>query len=386
MPVLTRRRLLAGSAAVAALAGAGYLAARQMREASPTSPHAGRLDPARLRSVPVAPRDVALTFARLDGRTMLVDSFTDGIVRGVDLSAAGTGDAIGLMARHGYEALAGIAGPSVEAPADALGLPFDTGGAHIGFGANYPAHGTEVAVEAPFVFPKLVQPTPAFADVMAGTGLLDYEVELGLVALTPIRAGERPRQVGLALVGDYTDRATLLRELSITDVDSGNGFGSAKSNPGFLPVGPFLVVPREPRAFLRTLRLELHVDNDLRQVAEPRLLTWDLDRMLVEAFARADRRWPVHGAPAGLPIRAGVIEAGTILLSGTPDGVVFRPPGTRQIALGVVEALAGFQVPRSANLFEATIREARAQGLYLQPGQTVTKRADYLGIVRNRVV
>jgi 2,4-didehydro-3-deoxy-L-rhamnonate hydrolase len=388
MTILSRRMVLAAPAVVVAMGAGGYALATRLREPPVRALFAERLDPQSLAGGAIAAPDEALTFARSAGRVLRVERHEADRVVAVDLTdwSGGLSDPIMMLARFGEAAIRQADGPRRDVATAELGLPFDAPDAHIGLGANYPAHGAEVAVERPFVFPKASAPTPASAPVSAGPGLLDHEVELGIVTLAPVRPGERPARVGLALVGDYTDRATLLRELVIGDVESGHGFGSAKSRPGYLPVGPFLVVPRDPRAFLRELRLDLFVDGALRQVARPRLLTWDLDRMLDEIFARSATEWRVHGRPMRLPTVEGAIPAATIVLSGTPDGVIFRPPSARQIGIGAVAALAGLQRPTSANMFEPAIREAVEARSYLQPGQSVVMRADKLGVIRHTIV
>jgi 2-keto-4-pentenoate hydratase/2-oxohepta-3-ene-1,7-dioic acid hydratase in catechol pathway len=239
-------------------------------------------------------------------------------------------------------------------------------------------------VDEPFLFPKRTAPTAPRGPIAAGDRLLDHEVELGFVALAPIRPGTAPR-FGLVLVGDYTDRAALLRELDIGDVASGRGFGTAKSFPGALPVGPLLVVPEDPQAFYRRLRLELFVNGRKRQQAEPHRMLWDLDRILVEMFRAPERRWLVAGHATGLGLEDGALPPGAILLSGTADGVIFRPPSTRQIALGIVGMAASLDWRWPGGMFEPAIREWRADRRYLQPGDVVVMRADFLGVIRNEV-
>jgi 2-keto-4-pentenoate hydratase/2-oxohepta-3-ene-1,7-dioic acid hydratase in catechol pathway len=145
-----------------------------------------------------------------------------------------------------------------------------------------------------------------------------------------------------------------------------------------MPVGPLLVVPRDLDAFLARLALVLWVNDEPRQRAEPRLLRWDLTRMVAEAMAREERRWDRGIA---LPITGGAMPAGTLLLSGTPEGVVFRSPQPRQIVLGVLEWLASFGMGGQAAIMAPAIRDARAAGQYLRPGDVVTMRADGLGMI-----
>jgi len=80
----------------------------------------------------------------------------------------------------------------------------------------------------------------------------------------------------------------------------------------------------------------------------------------------------------------GVLATRTIILCGTTDGVVFRPPRGRQLALGGVEAI--FQPWRFREaLVGPAIREDDSDRRYLQPGQPVVMKADRLGVIRNEI-
>lgn len=387
-----RKAAFGCAGALAGVLGA-WGVARRLREPPPGPLFQDRLTASAARGVAIAPLEQALTLARVERggtiRVVRVESYRDGVVSGVDLSGAFPGspaDPIDLFGAVGYDAIARAEGASMTISATDLITPFDGLSTNIAMGVNYPAHGEEVALEEPFLFPKLSGPTPSRGSVHAGDGLLDYEVELGFVVLAPIAPGERPRHVGLVLTGDYTDRATLLREIDILDIQSGKGLASAKSRPGFLPIGDLLVIPADVRAFYKGLRLELYVNGTRRQLAEPATLTWDLDRMLDEVFERQGSTWVVKGVETGLAIRSHVIPARVIILSGTPDGSVFRRPTPRQLFLGVMETVFFLHWTDLAHLFDPTIREAREGKRYLQPGDIVHKQADFLGIIENTVV
>ena len=364
------------------------------REATPPRPlFSDRLAAGQADGVQVPDTDTALTFARVDrgGRraVMRVREFRGGVVRGVDLSARfpeDPADPITLFNRHGYAALATASGPEVAVPASSLTVPFDGTDAQIAMGINYPAHGAETDVAAPFVLTKLNRPGGFMDAVAVQDSLLDYEIELGFVALDDIARGTRPATMGLVLAGDYTDRATLLRRVNFLNPASGDGFTAAKSKPGFMPIGSFLVIPADVRSYYRALKLELYVNGVKRQLAEPRLMTWDLDTMLDRSFARATRTWRVDGATVSLPIGPGGIPARTILLSGTSDGVIFRRPSARQILIGVAEYVFGARWGTPLHFVEPAIAEARRGRWYLQPGDTVLMRGDGLGIIENRIV
>ncbi|MFV3128262.1 fumarylacetoacetate hydrolase family protein [Niveispirillum sp. KHB5.9] len=360
------------------------------REPPPERLYEQTMEPDLTENVAIAPRDRALTFARYrEGdvlHLMLVENYADGMVTGSLLPGD---DPITLFNAQGHDGVAAQAGPPVRVPATALVQPFDGTANQIAIGVNYPAHKAEADMEEPFLFPKLSRADAWAAAVPAGDGLLDYEVELGFVALTDLPVDRHPRTMGLVLAADYTDRALLLRRVNLLDPESGDGFTDAKSRPGYMPVGNLLVIPRDVRGFYADLRLQLFVEGGLRQVARPRDMVWQLDRMLAESRAKAEMSWAADGGPATLPIdNNGTIPARTIILSGTTDGVVFRPPGVRQTFIGVMETLF---VPWHWSswrdrLVARAIGEAQAGGHYLQPGQQVVMHADRLGVIHNKIV
>jgi 2-keto-4-pentenoate hydratase/2-oxohepta-3-ene-1,7-dioic acid hydratase in catechol pathway len=175
-------------------------------------------------TVAIAPLDEALTFARAAGRLIAVTEYRAGRVSGVDL---GSGDPISLLDAVGWDGArdrVATASDSDRVVVDAhtLDVPVDLRDHHVAAGTNYPEHAGEAEVDdGPFLFPKLVQPTPPRASVPVGDALLDYEVELAWVTLAPVAPGETPSRMGLVLCNDYTDRATLLRLVDVWDPTSG---------------------------------------------------------------------------------------------------------------------------------------------------------------------
>lgn len=237
-----------------------------------------------------------------------------------------------------------------------------------------------------FVFPKQVAATAHTAEVPARDHLLDYEIELGFVALAPIARGGTPRHMGLVLASDYTDRAALLRHVRMTDVASGAGFTTGKSAPGFMPVGNLLVILADLETFVAGLRLTLAHNSVLRQDAQPSRMVWKLPRMLEETFAREAMRWDWNGRAVALPVENGIIAARTLILSGTPDGVLYRKPSSWQLTRGVFETVVTLNWLSPNRILEPHIRDEVAARRYLQPGDVVEMRADRLGTIRNRIV
>jgi len=300
----------------------------------------------------------ALTFARrespLGRQLLLVLGIADGAVEAVPLPQAE--DPIALLERMEPAAVraAAAASPRVRVPVEALGLPADLGAAHVAGGTNFRAHGDEVGVDEPFLFPKRVAPTSWASPVPAATRL-DYEVELCFVALRPIESAEAASDLGVTLCNDFTDRWVLMRGMLLgPGVMGTRGFADAKGQPGFLPVGAFLVVPDELERWLAGVTLELWVNGARRQRGAASDMVWGVREMLARALADREA-YRYGGAEVPLLPVPGVLPARALLLSGTPDGVIFR----------------------MTNLWRS--------GLYLQPGDEVVARATALGALRNRV-
>lgn len=350
-------------------------------------------DPPDLDNLRIAARADALTFARylLDGepRVLLVDSLRDGKVSGIDLQQKFPGsasDPIDLFNQFGYQVLQEIEGPRVTVKVSDLILPFTGGDNQIAVGINYPAHGVEADVGDSFLFPKRTLATPFRSSVPAGNHLLDYEIELGFVLLDDLPLGVEPDYVGLMLASDYTDRAELVRHARLTDVSSGEGFTQGKSAPGFMPVGNLLVIPKFFRAYYRTLELGLWYNGEQRQEAHPVDMSWDFGRIIDETFARQNRRWRWQGETVRLPLENGMIPARTMILSGTPAGVIYQPPTFRQLFVGVSEMFFTLQWMNPQSVIEPFLREEYRSGRYLKSGDVVQMKADRLGSIDNTIV
>ena len=375
----------------AALAASASVEAADERGRSATS---HRFDLVRI----AAPTD-ALTFARVDvegrQRTIAVNRFEAGVVHGLDLSLLferPIEDPISLFLAEGYDGiLARITSapgtPIVSVPADRLTIPVDLGEHHIAAGTNYPEHAGEADVtEGPFLFPKVVRPTAAQTQVSAGDGLLDYEAELAFVTLQPIERGGVPSAIGVILCNDYTDRATLLRNVDVHDVTSGKGFTTGKSFPGYLPVGNLFVIPRDVRAFAAAIELRLWVNDAERQRSMVSAAVWNIDELIARTWDRSDVTWDHRGQHVRLIDDPRIIPERTLILSGTPAGTVFQGVGVRDKIAGLRDWLfGGWAMPLPAHVIEAYIRQASRRRAYLQPRDRVVVHVDFVGVIVNEI-
>jgi 2-keto-4-pentenoate hydratase/2-oxohepta-3-ene-1,7-dioic acid hydratase in catechol pathway len=309
--------------------------------------------------------------------------------------SGGEADPMAVMARAGRAALEQFArggdAPLVELPLAAF-RPSGRGILQVATGTNFPEHAAEVGATRPFFFPKFGPATSAVTTVTRPAGaLLDYEVEIcarfdrAIASLADLEAAI----VGLFLCGDFTDRAVLTRLVEPGDLDSGRGFSDAKSGPDFFPTGPFLVFPRDPRAFVAAERITTSVDGVARQDARGAAMTLDFAGIATRVTEiGAVARWTHRGAPVPL-VPDGVHPVGAALMSGTPAGVIYRAPDTREIACGVAAyvCLGGFLGGSGpvAYVRERYIERLASAGRFLRPNQVVRHGSLRLGAIEVRV-
>ena len=313
--------------------------------------------------ISMLPLEQGLTFARVVSGTsptlVIVRRVSAEGLHVVDIGAATSrpvDDPLVAMASIGREQLEQIArtGTEMLVRYDALGVPLVTGDAHIAAGTNYAAHAEETGIEdGVFLFPKLSAPTAWNAPVTR-RGRFDYEAELCAVALTPILP-ERPAEFGYMLCNDFTDRWSLVRDLDFDQPMGTTGFTEAKGGPGMMPLGPFLVIPSEGSAFHASVTLELFLNGKLRQRSSAALMIWSPDEIAARALGACTQNYHSRAEQTVRLTGCDAIPAGTILLTGTPEGVLFHP---------------------------ATLWNPFA---YLQSGDEVVVRAPGLGVLWNRV-
>ncbi|MGK0463524.1 MAG: 2,4-diketo-3-deoxy-L-fuconate hydrolase [Candidatus Azotimanducaceae bacterium] len=324
------------------------------------------LDTTILASPAIAPPDRALTFARFviedEVHTLLVERISNGQVQGFDLQQAFPGQhPITLHQQLGFDGLLALRAEhkttspeGTTVPITALRQPQAFNYPHIAAGTNYAEHAEEVYVDdPPFLFPKLAKTSTFNAPVKAMTSHLDFEAELCLVPLADIARPEQQVPMGLVLCNDFTDRWMLLKELRLAAAMGTTGFASAKGRTGYLPVGYLLVIPRDPQ-FYTQIDFQLYVNGEMRQNASAQSMILKPQDIIRQAFISAAQTYyrgdeTVHLLPSG------IIPAGTLILSGTPGGVIFKP-------LNAWNPL-----------------------LYLAPGDQVITTANFLGHLDNTV-
>ena len=182
-------------------------------------------------------------------------------------------------------------------------------------------------------------------------------------------------------------RVTLLEHIDVWNVESGNGFTTGKSLPGYLPVGDLFVIPRDYRAFAAARELTLDVNGFLRQRALVSAQVWGIDELLVETWKRRAQRWNHRDGQVALLADGDVLRARTIILSGTPAGTAFQDIGPGHKAKGVASwILGGWNEPIANRVIDAYTGDPSVRALYLKPGDRVIIRADGLGVIDNQII
>ncbi|OJJ22021.1 hypothetical protein BKI52_08250 [marine bacterium AO1-C] len=344
-------------------------------------------------SLKVSPLEEALTFSRIQTkqqgiRLLAVIQYRQDSIAAIDISEKGK-DPITLFNQYGYEKLSqwivDHKHKAVKICTRQLITPVELKRDHIGLGTNYRDHALETTGKAqPYLFPKIVAPSLPYSEILFDKEqLLDYEVELGFVALKDQNLKQKPTQMGLILCNDFTDRATLLRTLDVSNIHSGEGFTNAKSFDHFLPIGNLFVIPKNLQSFVAKLNLTLSVNNQIRQKADCSLLMWDIEKMLVEIAHRKNQTWDFNGQQVSFYLPNEQLPARSLILSGTPGGTVFQGISFGNKFFGFFRwAFGGWSRSIPKNAIELYIKKSKRKKNYLQPQDQVIIRADYLGEIK----
>ena len=272
----------------------------------------------------------------------------------------------------------------------------------ISTGLNFAAHAEEAGGGDVFLFPKPAAPTRPSATVHAPAGvtLLDYEVELAYVLLESFDPAAPPdletflEKTAFFLSNDVSDREAIVRNAALSG--PGTGFVEGKGQPGFFPAGPWMVLGSELFAAVERCRAEglgmkLWVDEEVepRQDATTELMIlkpWELVGRIGDWIEEHGRRTPMPFVrpgeteprfyPFAVPEEAPRLPAGSIIQTGTPEGVALHAPSPLGVTL---RGALRFRSPFAQFLVEEKERVAAGGTKYLGPGSVVRARIDGLG-------
>jgi 2,4-diketo-3-deoxy-L-fuconate hydrolase len=271
-------------------------------------------------------------------------------------------------------------------------LPSVAGKDHLAIGINYAEHGKETGQVRPFMFPKFVSTDPAIHQLDYTDGwLLDHEVELGIVFPTPVcTVGELDHMlIGFLVVNDFTDRAALMRKMDSKNVVGGRGFPDAKSKKGFLPTGPYLVIPKDWRAFVKALHLRLSVNGIARQDGYAKDMVWDIEKIVERSLSVKGKDDSYYQDKMVKLFEGNCIPSNSIIITGTPSGVVFNAPKKGFIFWSVMKYIFTgrfLSTKMHAYILKNYLKKELKNPRYLKPGDHVESSIDYLGTIKTSVV
>jgi 2,4-diketo-3-deoxy-L-fuconate hydrolase len=186
-----------------------------------------------------------------------------------------------------------------------VGAPVARPGAVLCIGLNYAAHAAESGVappESPVLFlktPNTVGGPFDGVDIPRRSTKTDWEVELAIVIGRRALYLDSPAQASQHIAG-----FTLANDLSERDfqlAESGGQWSKGKSSPGFTPLGPWLVTPDEFDP--AEARLRSWVNGEPRQDSTTTDMVFDTAHIV----------WHLSQYLA--------LDAGDVILTGTPEGV-----------------------------------------------------------------
>lgn len=173
-------------------------------------------------------------------------------------------------------------------------------------GQNYRAHAREMELEAPAEPVIFLKPSTALiadGDVIeapAGLGRVDHEVELALII------GKKARKVAESEALSYVSEVAVFNDVTARDVQSaartaGLPWALSKGLDTFAPMSR--PVPVSEAGDLRSLRLELRVNGEVRQSGSTSNMIFGPERLIAYISKYM------------------TLEPGDIIATGTPEGV-----------------------------------------------------------------
>ena len=186
-----------------------------------------------------------------------------------------------------------------------IGAPVVRPSAIICVGLNYAAHAAESGAEppkSPVIFlktPNTIGGPNDVVDVPRKSTKTDWEVELAVVIGERALYLDSPEDSRKHIAGFTVANDLSEREFQIEV--SGGQWSKGKSAPGFSPLGPYLVTADEVDS--SSLRLRSWVNGEIRQDSSTADLIFNVDFIV----------WHLSQFLA--------LEAGDVIMTGTPEGV-----------------------------------------------------------------
>jgi len=268
---------------------------------------------------------------------------------------------------------------------------------HIGAAGNYPEHASETSLDPKnvFIFPKIGDIFPTHSTIpVIKTELLDYEVEVCATFDRDLYDMSDYDQaiVGLFVCNDWSDRSHIVRKFDANHPELAGGLTDAKSKPGYYQAGSFLIVPYHVDTFIQTIDLTLTLNGEVKQNQNASKMILSLRDLINMTFQRgAEHTW-YWGDENIAIIPSGFIEKGMTLLTGTPEGVIFRPPSTttklgyaaRYIITGILGPF--YHQTITDYIREKYIKKLIKKKVFLRPGDRIVSQGTYLGTIETNII
>ncbi|GLS24566.1 fumarylacetoacetate hydrolase family protein [Marinibactrum halimedae] len=236
------------------------------------------------------------------------------------------------------------------------------------------------------MFLKAVTPTREHPIAFDENRLLDYEVELCAKPIHPVNLKSvKHAQFAFFLCGDFTDRAALMRNVDPSNLQSGKGFSKAKSLPGYFPTGPYLVIPKNQEMFLNHVSLSLTYNGQQMQIASTKDLIWRLPKILSHLLSLTESNQPTYSEiKTWLPSRG--LDNEISFLTGTPDGVLMRPPNLwYKVKMAIWYFVSFHFLTNDDSIRQYVLENYLAKQFenkhYLQSGDNIVLSARWLGLI-----
>ncbi len=187
----------------------------------------------------------------------------------------------------------------------------------VGVGWNYRSHLGETHAQLPTEPIVFLKPTSAIIGdgdpirIPAGVGRVDHEVELAVIL------GKKARGVSMDEALSHVSHLAVANDVTARDMqnkarDTGNPWAMAKGMDTFAPLSD--PVPLDSVDDLQDLRLELKVNGVLRQKGRTSLMIFPVAELITHIS------------------RFMTLEAGDIIMTGTPEGIGPLLPGDEVVA------------------------------------------------------
>lgn len=163
---------------------------------------------------------------------------------------------------------------------------------------------------------------------MPFTPRLHYEAELCAFPMADIRASDLDNlpDFGLVLCDDFTNRLTLIKDIDLSEPIGLTSFATAKSCTDCLPTGYLVVIPQSAGFYL-SLMLSVYVNDALRLRFNMAGIMLSVEDIVRRSLATQNVEY-IRGQNKVSLLSEGFILKGTLILTGTAGGVIFKPANT----------------------------------------------------------